>query len=539
MAREKRDLRETIFGAEENSAAKLDSEQLRSFREIAARMYHTPVLSSREVAFPAISHFGRKMSEMINSTYRTYFFVSVLRLDMLYVTLILTLIGIWDVLNNPLMGAAYDRTRTRWGKARPFAMFAPVFYFASTAVLFCGRLFIDNDVTDDPRKIMFVFIVLFIQETFSTIYTIPMDNMPTLMSPNPTDRMSVGLWQSYAYKWGGDFIAGLIMPLLDFARSGYIPVSPGWIFAGFGFVTAFCGIGGSLCMSIGCRERVILQPRPAPLNKTLFYILKNKYAMRRFIADFAGSWWSKGGYAWDVVTQMEIFGGAIRSTLLYMPRQIGQIISLGFVNPFKRMFRGSYRKTVIFMRAWDFFLTCFPAFIGLFPSVIGTWWKAGLVFAAFDGLVTSNDAPSTVLESEINREITDYTEYVTGERPDGTISLLTDLVKKVTSPLQAMMTIAVFRWSGYNPAIGSGKWSQNTVRANTGMYSKVFFLYNIANIIPSILNAIPLFFYDIEGKRKEDMYIALNERRAAIARKSESEEELGEIVESLLLGKQE
>ena len=521
-------VRETLFGAEENSAAKLDPEKRSRFQRIAARMYHTPQLSAREVAMPALARAGREIGEKINGNYRMYFFISVLRIDMVYVTIILSLISIYDVLNNPLMGIVYDRTRTRWGKARPFVALAPLLYFASTALLACGRLFFNNDVTDDPRKILFVFAVLFLQETFSTIYTIPNDNYLTLMSPCPQDRISVGLWQTYAYKWTGDFlVAGLLMPLLDLARSGILPISSGMVFAGFGIIAAVVGTSGSMLMAINCRERIILQPKPAAATKTVFYILKNKYAMRNFCADFVVNWWNKGGLNWDVITQLEIFGGVVRTVPWYLPRQVMQFVSLSLIEPFKRMFGGSYRKTVIFMRLWDMILCSVPAILGLSPKIIGSWWKAGIAFAVFDGLCVSNDAPSNVLQGELDRQVGDYTEYITGERPDGTIGLLTGLIGKVTEPLKALWTILVLKWANYDPNIAADRpWSQALVRANSAMYSKVFLLYNIANILPDIIKMVPLFFYDLEGKKLEDMYIALNERRAMIAKESAMSEEM-------------
>ena len=530
----KRKLTDQIFGAEENSAAKMDPEKLSGFQKIAARMYHTPQLSAREVGMPAIARAGRQIGEKINGNYRTVFFVSVLRLDMVYVTLILTLIGIYDVLNNPLMGIAYDRTRTRWGKARPYVLLSPLFYFASTALLFCGRLFFDNDVTDDPRKILFVFVVLFIQETFSTIYTIPNDNYLTLMTPSPKDRMSVGLWETYASNWSGDFVAALIMPLLDLARSDKLNITPGIIFAGFGIVGALIGVSGSMLKALNCRERIILQPKPMPTQKALFSILKNKYALRNFVAGLASGWWSDGGYQWDVVTQLEIFGGVMRTWMWYMPRQILPIVSLSLVERFKKMFNGSYRKTIIFMRVWDTIADVTTAFVGLKTDVVGTWWKAGALFAGFECMNCINNAPSTVLEEEIKREIGDYTEYVTGERPDGTVGLLTGLIGKITDPLKALVTIAVFKWSGYDPNIaGNRPWSQDRVRENSTMYSRVFFLYKLSNLASFVFNMIPLFFYDLEGKKKEDMYTALNERRALIANDNTLPEEMAAMIEMM------
>jgi Na+/melibiose symporter-like transporter len=256
--------------------------------------------------------------------------------------------------------------------------------------------------------------------------------------------------------------------------------------------------------------------------------------MRSFFLGLAGSWWSKGGYPWDVVLQLEIFGGVLRTWPWYIPRQVMQIVSLSLVEPFKKLFGGSYRKTVIFMRLWDFGFSLVPAFTGLSPKVIGSWWKAGLVYCVFQALITSNDAPSTVLEGEIGREISDYTEYVTGERPDGSIGILTQLAGKVTEPLRALWTIFVLKWSGYDPNVaGNRPWDQNRVGENSAMYSKVFFLYNFANIVPDIINMIPLFFYDIEGKKKLDMYAALNERRALIANESTMPAEMEALMEMM------
>ncbi|MCL1951433.1 MAG: MFS transporter [Oscillospiraceae bacterium] len=529
----KRKLAEQIFGAEENSAAKMDPEKLSKFQRLAARMYHTPQLSAKEVGIPAIASFGAQLSGMINGNYRMYYFISVLRLDMVYVTIINSLISIYDMLNNPIIGILYDKTRTRWGKARPYALLTPVFVYASTALLFCARLFFDNDDTRDPGKVLFVFAVLFLQETFSTIASAG-GGFVGLMTPNLEDRMRVGLWQTYSNKWGGDLLAMIIMPLLDFARSDKINATPAGIFAFFGILAAVAGTAGSMLMAVKCRERVILQPEPAPTSKTMFYILKNKYMLRNFVAGLSVSWWNKGGLNWDVITQLEIFGGVFRTWPWYIPRQTMQIVSIQLVEPFKRMFRGSYRKTVIFMRVWDWILGSIPALMGLSPKIIGTWWKAGLAFAAFDGLVVSNDAPSTVMEAEINRRISDYTEYTTGERPDGTIGLLTGFISKVTEPLRALWTIAVLKWAGYDPNIASNKpWLQARVHENSTMYSKVFFLYNFTDILPNLIGIIPLIFYDLEGQKLEDMYTALNERRALIAKENTVSGEMAAMIEMM------
>ena len=58
-------------------------------------------------------------------------------------------------------------------------------------------------------------------------------------------------------------------------------------------------------------------------------------------------------------------------------------------------------------------------------------WLTGATFSFFHALNAINNAPATVLKRS-RREINDYTEYVTGERPDGTFNLLTGLISKVS-----------------------------------------------------------------------------------------------------------
>ena len=212
---------ETVFSAEQNSAATLGEQKLSKYNRIAIRMFHTGVLTPREMLFPAVAELANQILAAVNA-YRTLYFVNVLKIDMAYITVILMLIGIYDVLNNPLMGAAYDHTRTRWGKARPYIILTAAPYFLSTAVLYSGALFLGNRPGNDPRKIIFVFVMLFIMETFSTIYSIPRGNMLTLQTVNPKDRITVGLLQNYIGSIGSSVIFALFMPIMELNNKGYI-----------------------------------------------------------------------------------------------------------------------------------------------------------------------------------------------------------------------------------------------------------------------------------------------------------------------------
>ncbi len=522
----KKSLAKKVFGAESNAAAGLEKNKLNKYSDIAARVFHTSVLSPKEMAYPTIAEFATRLLSGI-TYYRTLYFVNVLKIDMTYVAAIMTLIGIYDVLNNPLMGMAYDRTRTRWGKARPYIIFTAVPYFLSTAVLYSGALFLGDSTGNNPKKIIFVFVMLFIQETFSTIYTIPRNNLLSLQSPNPKDRITVGLLTSYVGDIGAQLVYIIFLPLMELNNKGYINVPMPVVFATITCLTATIGCLSNIVMAFGCRERIILQPKPAPIQKTLFYILKNKYAMRNFIAQFSVSWWSSGGYSWDVVTQQEIFGGSLYSMLAYMPYNIVQYLSLSFIPKFQKLFKYNNKRGVLWLRFWDMLSAILLTICGV--VFVDKKWLVIACYALFYGLDGLNNAPATVFENELGREINDYTEFMTGERPDGTVNIITDLITKVTSPLSALLTIKLFKWSGYDATIPMLPWSQGSKL----VYQKVFFMFTGISIFPRIIKAIPYLFYDIEGEKREKMYIALNERRALLANEQVANPEFEEIVEML------
>ena len=500
---------ENVFAAEENSAATLDERRLNKSSGIAIRMVHTGVLTPREMMFPAIAQLANQVLAAVNA-YRTLYFVNVLKIDMTYVTMILMLIGIYDVLNNPLMGAAYDRTRTRWGKARPYIILTAAPFFISTAVLYSGALFLGNRPGNDPRKIVFVFVMLFIQETFSTIYSIPRGNMLSLQTVNPKDRITVGLLQNYVGNIGSDIVFAMFMPIMELNNKGYIRFPAPLLFFTMATVASTVGIVGNISMALNCKERILLQPKPAPIQKTLFYILKNKYALRNFLAGFATSWWTSGGYSWDVVTQQEIFGGAIPSMIAYMPYNVLNPVSVTFIPKFQKFFKNN-KTALITLRLWDLLAQLGMAVTGWF--FVDNRLAICVIFAVFFGINALNNGPANVFEAEVGREISDYTEYVTGERPDGTFGLITELITKLTAPLGTMLTILVFKWSGYNSTIDMLPWSQGSKT----VYQRVWFLFTGISIIPTFVHIIPYFFYDLVGEKREQMYIALNERRALLA----------------------
>lgn len=80
----------------------------------------------------ALTMFGLSIAGYMYTTYGTFFYTEKIGLSMQMIAAANVLYAIWDAFNDPVAGYLSDRTRTRWGRRRPWLLVAvPVFVIAS------------------------------------------------------------------------------------------------------------------------------------------------------------------------------------------------------------------------------------------------------------------------------------------------------------------------------------------------------------------------------------------------------------------------
>jgi sugar (glycoside-pentoside-hexuronide) transporter len=72
-----------------------------------------------------LGEIGCQMSWYMINNYLNIFYTDVVGLTGAAISAIVLIARIWDAINDPMMGQIADRTNTRWGKFRPYLMFAP------------------------------------------------------------------------------------------------------------------------------------------------------------------------------------------------------------------------------------------------------------------------------------------------------------------------------------------------------------------------------------------------------------------------------
>lgn len=72
----------------------------------------------------ACGDFACNMSWSLIGSYLVFFLTDVALINATTVGLVIFVSKFWDAINDPVIGSLADRTHTRWGRYRPWVMFA-------------------------------------------------------------------------------------------------------------------------------------------------------------------------------------------------------------------------------------------------------------------------------------------------------------------------------------------------------------------------------------------------------------------------------
>ena len=144
----------------------------------------------------------------IVSSYQTVFYTDVLGITAGAIAAIMLISKIWDAINDPLMGVIAERTRSKWGRFRPWLLWmAPV-----TAITFVLTFFVWPGSIAVKAVLAGVCYIL-----FGMAYTasgIPMQSLPTVMTRNMNERVSLYTVFGIASNIGAIIVSAVFTPAL-------------------------------------------------------------------------------------------------------------------------------------------------------------------------------------------------------------------------------------------------------------------------------------------------------------------------------------
>ncbi|MHA1855262.1 MAG: MFS transporter [Promethearchaeota archaeon] len=118
------------------------------------------------------------------------FYYAVIGLPVWMVTIGYVIYSIWDAFDDPMLGAWSDRTKSRWGRRRPWIIISTIPLCILMVTLWTPPTS-SNGIT-----LFYLVIMLFIFDFFFTMYTVNFNSLWPEMFLTVKDRSAVGVWRN-------------------------------------------------------------------------------------------------------------------------------------------------------------------------------------------------------------------------------------------------------------------------------------------------------------------------------------------------------
>ena len=144
--------------------------------------------------------FGDMSSSMfwkLFSYFLPFFYSNVFGLSLADAGILMLVTRIWDAVSDPMMGILCDRTKTRWGKYRPYLLF-----FALPFAV-CGILLF---TTPENGKTLWAYITYICMMTVYTGINVPYGSLLNVMTADSDEKSVLSSYRMF-FAYGGSFIA--------------------------------------------------------------------------------------------------------------------------------------------------------------------------------------------------------------------------------------------------------------------------------------------------------------------------------------------
>ena len=462
----------------------------------------------REALSYAMGRGAQGMStSMTASKYVNFFITDVLHIKARHASNIRLYCGIFDAINDPIMGVIVDKTRTKYGKMRPYIKFAP--YFVS---LFMLLFFIGNDSLSYGAKIaLTVFAFVGLDVTY-TAFDVPMGALAFSMTPNGTERTKL-----YGVASIGRMILGAIPAgLVAFAAwLPYFNQNLDKAYLAAAVFSAFFIILFTRFTFKNTTERLEHHEEAPSLKECLHLLATNRPLLMLFLGNIffviiKASEQASFYFAYDALFNAKYNG------FLDIAKAPGSFLAGIFVPIIiERLGRKADSKKfyqvccVMGIVLNGLFALC--TYNGIMNKGAGQSVSllTGLMVIVFSAVVTFPLEFKNLMQKEMEAETVDYVEWKTGKRVEGTMLSIMSFTGKLEGTLSSFICLQVLARTGYVEHTTDVSTLQN--------HSTLLGLFLMTTVFPMVgyaLMLIPMHFYNITGDSHRRMIKDIMARRA-------------------------
>lgn len=490
-------------------------------------------LTMKERICFTVGAFGRSGIYTLMSMFTLVFFQNGAGLTLKQGTTIILIGRIFDALNDPMMGMIVDKTKSKWGKMRPYLLFSPIPIAITTIMLFSAPFEHGSNAA-----FIWALITYILWGVAFTIQDVPFWGLSSVITPLENERTSFISTARLGSTFGG-ILPALLVPILYQSNMGY---TKGFFVSGLIFALLGCGL--SILIFFVSKERVPKTDHTPSFKETFAVMGKDKLLIIVIFASILGSTMVTANQCADYIGQYiiiqnytdfsQIFTDATQTALV---PNVDAAAAYSFWIP---------RGTIVTTLTVAIGVGMVPA-MALFPILrkkfslkqiyIGSA-LFGLVVHALCYIVFANDVTKmnvyilwvflflmglplgiyNVITYALIADSVDYLEWKTGERHEGVCFSFQTFLSKVNAAIATFVfgqLLDTTDFQAVDKSLTDIAGRQIFFQQSADTQKTLLALVTIVPAIGFLLTIIPMFFNDYTGKTKENAQKELEEARIA------------------------
>lgn len=433
-----------------------------------SRLKKAPQLkvSWREKLSYGIGDLACSMIFNFMASYLFYFYTDVAGIAVGITGTIISTARLVDAFINPVVGIISDRTRTRWGKLRPYVLFATVPLAASTVLVFL--------VPQIPENYKFIY-ALVTYMAFCILYTIcnvPYTALMSSITEDKQDRSHLNMTKFISASTGSLISMGLAMQLVAWLGKGN--EQKGFLYLSVSFAVVVVVL--LLTSFFGTQERIITVPQKFSFKEFLTTAKKSRPWLVLCLGQMCMYFASNSKNSTTLYYAKYVLGASDFASILLA---LGALttIPLAFIMP--KLVAKMKKRVVTQIGQLLFVISCILTFFAGDSLVL--IFLCTLIGAFGNSLVSG-------VSFLILGETIDHSEYVTGNRQQGLFTSMFMFMTKMGIVISGSVTAFVLSMGGYEADVLQTAESLSAIRFN--------FVF-----IPAITAALAFFvfcFYNLD-----------------------------------------
>ncbi|MFY9114647.1 MAG: glycoside-pentoside-hexuronide (GPH):cation symporter [Dethiobacteria bacterium] len=454
-------------------------------------------IQPKEVLAYSVAGFGQNLICALITSFLLFFYTDGVGLLPAGVAYLMLGVRLFDAFNDPIMGSIVDRTRTKWGKLRPYLLFTPIPIGILTMLCFTT---IPGDYN---TKFIYATITYVIWSVLYTIVDVPYWGLSTALTSDTNKRATLLTVARLACTAGAGLVSISVPAIVNHVQNkttggvGLEAIAPALQEAmkaaiaadlrqSFVWVAAIVAILAVPLFFIGFKytnERYYSPTPPLPLGQNLKLLTKNTplmlivlsgvLGMIRMVYFTSGLYFAKycldNAAVFTIITLATAPGGLLASVFTpYLSKKFGK------------------RDLYIYSHIGGAIVMFAMYFVG-WRTPFGLWFN-------FIGLILLGipSGFSNILTYAMIADTVDYLEWKTGQRAEGICFSMQTFISKIGMAACAFATMLTLSIVGFVENTAATTYVQD------GIYFTSIFLAGIS----MLATTIPLFFYKFTEKEQ-------------------------------------